>query len=198
MSQRFLLVDFENIQRIDLTSVPKNTNVLFVIGAKQKSLPTPLAMGAQALGDRLTYVSITDVQPNAVDFCIAFYLGEYLTKDPTAECVILSKDKRGFDPLVRHLTVERGLSVRRVNAQKDAFSSAPPYIAEEDAFPRLIKLLGKEKGRPLRRAGLEGKIKSYFPKLSADNRRALLARLYAEGVVSASGSTLTYAFPSAG
>lgn len=198
MSQRFLLVDFENIQRIHLASVPKDTSVLFVIGARQKSLPTALAMEAQALGDRFTYVSITEVQPNAVDFCIAFYLGEYLTKNPTAEYVILSKDKKGFDPLVRHLTAERGLSVRRVNAQKDAFSSAPPHIAEEDTFPRLIKLLGKEKSRPLKRSGLEGKIKSYFPKLSPDNRRALLDRLYSEGLVSASGSNLTYTLHSVG
>jgi hypothetical protein len=198
MSQRFLLVDFENIQDIDLANVPKDTSVLFVIGAKQKSLPTALAMKAQALGDRFTYVSIAEVQPNAVDFCIAFYLGEYLTKNPTAKCVILSKDKKGFDPLVRHVTVQRGLSVRRVNAQKDAFSSAPPHIAEEDAFPRLIKLLSKEKSRPLKRAGLEGKIKSYFPKLSADIRRALLDRLYNERVVSASGSNLRYALPSVG
>jgi hypothetical protein len=198
MSQRFLLVDFENIQDIDLASVPKDTSVLFVIGAKQKSLPTALAMEAQALGDRFTYVSIREVQPNAVDFCIAFYLGEYLTKNPTAECVILSKDKKGFDPLVRHLTVQRGLSVRRVNAQRNAFSSAPPHIAEEDEFPRLIKLLGKEKSRPLKRAGLEGKIKSYFPKLSSDNRRALLDRLFNERVVSASETNLTYALPSVG
>jgi hypothetical protein len=99
---------------------------------------------------------------------------------------------------VRHLTVERGFSVRRVNAQKDAFSSTPPHIAEEDTFPRLIKLLGKEKSRPLKRSGLEGKIKSYFPQLSADNRHALLDRLYNEGVVSASGSNLTYALPSVG
>jgi len=198
MSQRFLLVDFENIQDIGMASVPKDTSVLFEIGAKQKNLPTALAMEAQALGDRFTYVSIREVQPNAVDFCIAFYLGEYLTKNPTAECVILSKDKKAFDPLVRHLTVQRGLSVRRVNAQREAFSSAPPHMAEEDEFSRLIKLLGKEKSRPLKRVGLEGKIKSYCPKLSSDNRRALLDRLFNERVVSGSETNLTYALPSVG
>jgi PIN domain len=192
MTKQMLLVDFENIQKVDLSNIPNDTSVFFVLGAMQKNVPTELAMQAQALGDRFTYVSIKEVQPNAVDICIAFYLGEYLAKKPTAECVILSKDKKAFDPLVRHLTVERGFRVRRANAQKDAFSSVTPNVAKQDAFLRAIELLGKEKSLPLKRTGLEGKVKSYFPKLSANERRALLDRLFAEGRVSESGSKLRY------
>ena len=192
MSKRVLLVDFENIQTVDLTTIPKDTKVLCVFGAKQKSVPNELVGQAQALGDRFTYKFIKAVQPNAADFCIAFYLGEYLTKNPTAECIILSKDKKGFDPLVRHLTEERKFHVRRVNAQKDAFPSVAPRVTGKGNFQRAIELLRKEKHRPLKRSGLEGKIRSYFPKLTVDEHRALLKHLFAEGMVSESGSKLIY------
>ena len=95
------------------------------------------------------------VQRNACDFCIAFYLGEYLAQNPKAECVILSGDKKGFDPLVQHLTAERGLDVRRVGAQKEAFpeENAP---TRGNPFERLTALLKKEKALPRKRKGLEG------------------------------------------
>jgi len=44
----------------------------------------------------LPYVRILSVERNACDFVIAFYLGEYLTANPTAECSILSKGQEGI------------------------------------------------------------------------------------------------------
>src|SRR5207248_8081031 len=65
---------------------------------------------------------------HALDFHIAFYLGEYLTRSPGTSCVVLSKDK-GFDPLIRHL-VRRGFTVRRANSMAEALGSrAPPDAA---------------------------------------------------------------------
>jgi len=73
---------------------------VLVLGARQSKLPTELAVQTQPLGDRFAYVRINVPQPTGVDFCIAFYLGEYLTRNPGADCVMLSRDKKGFDPLV--------------------------------------------------------------------------------------------------
>jgi len=161
MSERILLVDYENIQAVDLQKLPTDVMVRFVLGGKQAKLPSELAIHAHAMGDRFAYVRILSVERNACDFCIAFYLGEFLRDNPKAECVILSKDKKGFDPLVRHLTAERGLNVRRVSAQKEAFPGdhAP---ALENNFERLTTLLKKEKALPRKRKGLEGKVKSGF------------------------------------
>jgi len=192
MGKKVLLVDYENIQEVDLASIPNDTKILCVFGAKQKSVPTELAGPAQELGDRFTYKFIKAVQPNAVDFCIAFYLGEYLTNNPMDECVILSKDKKGFDPLVKHLTDERKFNVRRVNTQKEAFPPVLPTVTGEDNCQRLIEYLRKEKHPPLKRSGLGGKIKSYFPNLAVDERDALLQYLFTQGIVSESGSKLIY------
>lgn len=194
MSKRVLLVDYENIQTLELTNIPKDAEVLCVFGAKQKSVPNELVEPAQKLGKRFTYKFIKAVQPNAVDFCIAFYLGEYLTKNPVAEYIILSKDKKGFDPLVRHLTDERKFHVRRVNAQKEAFFAPVRHVKQKNDFERAIELLRKDKNRPLKRKGLEGNIKSWFQKLTVNERRALLERLFDNGTVSESKEKLNYNF----
>lgn len=191
MSERMLLVDYENIQAVNLQALPDDVNVRFVLGGKQGSLPTALAVQAQSMGRRFNYVRILSVERNACDFCIAFYLGEYCQANPQAECVILSKDKKGFDPLVRHLTVERGFKVRRVSAQKEAFVELPG-TTPKSSFERLTGLLKKEKALPGKRKGLQGKVKSWFPELSAEEREALVRRLFEDGLVSETNKSLTF------
>ena len=186
-----LLVDFENVQSVDLEKIPDDVHVGFVLGAKQTRLPTALARQAQPLGKRFGYILINDIAPNAVDFCIAFYLGEVLTQHPQAECVILSKDKKGFDPLVRHLAGDHSFSVRRVNTQKEAF----PVVATKavpDPFGKLLSLLRKEKTLPKKRKGLEGKLKGWFQSASDSERGTLLKRLLDEGYLLDNKSALTY------
>jgi hypothetical protein len=182
MTDRILLVDYENVQAVDLNSLPDDVKVRLVLGGKQGTLPTDLAVQAQAMGERFSYIRILSVERNACDFCIAYYLGEYLHANPQADCVILSKDKKGFDPLMKHLTDERGFKVRRVSAQKDAFqaiSGGKP----KSSFERLTELLKNDKALPRKRKGLEARVKSWFPALSADERNGLVTRLFQEGLV---------------
>ena len=80
----------------------------FFFGASQKSVPKEFLKAALNLGERFVPIDIEGQGKNALDFHIAYYLGEYLTRSPQSACVILSKDK-GFDPLVKHL-VARGFA----------------------------------------------------------------------------------------
>jgi hypothetical protein len=176
MIERILLVDYENIKAVDLEALPDDVKVGFVLGGKQGTLPTNLAVQAQSMGSRFDYVRILSVERNACDFCIAYYLGELLHANPQTECTILSRDK-GFDPLVKHLTVERGFKVRRVSEQQEAFVEIPG-TTRKTPFERLIWLLKKEKVLPRRRTGLEGKVKSWFQDLSAADRDGLVAQLF--------------------
>jgi hypothetical protein len=191
VAERILLVDYENIQAVDLPKLPDDVKVRFILGGKQGKLPSELAVRAHAMAERFAYVRILSVERNACDFVISFYLGEYLAANPTAECVILSKDKKGFDPLVRHLIEERGFQVRRVGAQKDAFPDDHAPSAG-DPFERLTRLLKKEKAFPHKRKGLEGKVKSWFPQMSTEDRGLLVQRLFDDGYVSESEKLLTF------
>jgi hypothetical protein len=54
MADRVLLIDLENVQKIDLSAVPSDVRVLVFYGATQKRLPDELVVQAQPLGTRLT------------------------------------------------------------------------------------------------------------------------------------------------
>lgn len=204
MTEKLLLVDYENVQALDVATIPQDVRVHVVLGAKQKSVVAKVEAKLKPLGDRASVNRIKTLAPNAVDFCIAYYLGEELAQRPGTGCVILSKDKKGFDPLVLHLTKERRRQVRRVNSQKEAFpaSAKPakkkvvPATAALRTFPddyaRLLKLLRKEKVFPIKLKGLKGKLKSWFPAVSADGLHALEQRLLGEGHVREASGTLTF------
>src|SRR5256885_2209375 len=128
MADGVLLVDYENIGKLDLRAVPAGVRVPFFFGASQRSVPTEFLRAALKLGERFVPIDIEGQGKNALDFHIAFYLGEYLARSPDTPCVILSKDK-GFDPLIKHL-VKRGFAVRRANSIAEALASrAPPAAA---------------------------------------------------------------------
>jgi PIN domain len=127
MAESVLLVDYENIGKIDLAAIPDGVRVPFFFGASQRTVPTDFLKAALKLGERFVPIDIEGQGKNALDFHIAFYLGEYLARAPDISCVILSKDK-GFDPLVRHLT-RRGFIVRRANSMAEALGARGPPAA---------------------------------------------------------------------
>jgi len=117
-------VDYENVGHIDLAALPPDIRVVVFFGASQRKVPTALLKTVAQLGERFDQVDIHGQGKNALDFHIAFYLGQYLTTSSTTRCVILSKDT-GFDPLVQHLQ-GRKLSVQRVSTLPEAFADVEP------------------------------------------------------------------------
>lgn len=188
MGNRILFVDLENVQDIDLSIVPIDVRVMIFYGTMQKKIPEGLVVQAQPFGSRLKWLKVLGQGPNALDFHIAFYLGQELKESPASECVIFSRDT-GFDPLIRHLQ-SIGCTGRRVASLGDAFSVQEDFGA--DHFPRLLTLLKKEKARPAKRRGLMGKVKSWFPQLSEGAQVALLNRLFDEAHVREADKRLAY------
>ncbi len=198
-----LLVDFENIGKIDLTAVPDGVKVALFFGAAQKSVPREFLEAALKLRERFEHVNAAGQGKNALDFHIAYYLGEYLTKSPRTECIILSRDK-DFAPLVKHL-VTRGFAVRTANTLRDAFpartvqeSRRPavaqqPVAAEEEALRWLVGS-GKNR-RPRTRKALAAHLYSHFSKKRSEaDIQATIARLLASGELSEANGRITYNF----
>ncbi len=213
--KRILFVDFENVPKVDLGTLPADVHVPFFFGASQKTVPKALFDVARRLGDRFISIDVEGQGKNALDFHIAFYLGELLQASPRAECVILSRDK-GFDPLVRHL-VGRGFAVRRVSTVAEAFPAAQPAARPERA-PRAARPASHERARrapavdaeslqrvrhwltrlparnrPRKRKGLVASLGSLFAgKLDAARLDALIDALVDEGLVSVKDGGLTW------
>ena len=208
MSETILLVDYENVGRVDLNAIPPGVRVPFFFGASQKSVPTEFLKAALKLGDRFLPIDIEGQGKNALDFHIAFYLGEYLTQSSRSVCVILSKDK-GFDPLIKHLKV-RGFHVRRAVTLGEAFPAPPsPVVAKvkvpakqvaakpiaQDPFVLTLEWLKKlpKKNLPRKRKGLVAHIFTHYgKKIPEDKVEGFIDQLIAQGKIRELNGAVTY------
>jgi hypothetical protein len=112
MNSNFILVDFENVQPEILDSVAQaKFGVIVFVGANQTKVPFEMADALQKMGSDAAYVKISGNGKNALDFHIAFWIGQLSARYPSAAFHIISKDN-GFDPLIAHLK-ERGISAAR-------------------------------------------------------------------------------------
>lgn len=112
MDMKLVLVDYENIQKIDLSILDDTYSAIIFVGARQNP---PKASKHKATAHRFSRVDFHKIEgtgKNALDFHIAFQLGRTIETAPQTVCFVLSKDK-GFDPLLSHLN-KNGLKCRRI------------------------------------------------------------------------------------
>ena len=55
MTHKLLLVDFENVQQVDLSRLGDNFHVVIFVGSSQKNVPIDLVASAQKLGERVEW-----------------------------------------------------------------------------------------------------------------------------------------------
>lgn len=103
MRTNYVLIDFENVQPNCLNGLKHDHfKVIVFVGANQTKVPLDVVFALQQMGSRAEYVRIAGNGPNALDFHIAFFIGQLAAKDDTAYFHIISKDS-GFDPLIQYL-----------------------------------------------------------------------------------------------
>lgn len=212
MTREILLVDYENVQQIELARLGEGTDVVIFVGAGQKSVPIELVTAAQKLGPRVEWQRIEGTGKNALDFHIACHLGRILERSPAVRCVVLSKDK-GFDPLLSHLN-KIGLKCRRIETMSDAAREAEPSgnqvhkhtmpeagreaaTTGDQGYKRVVEVLGKseKKTRPRKRKTLAQYISSIFQKkISQPDIEGIIETLLAKKMISESNNTITYNF----
>ena len=200
MADSVLLVDYENIGKVDLGAVPAGVRVPFFFGASQRSVPTEFLKAALKLGERFVPIDIEGQGKNALDFHIAFYLGEYLARSPQSACVILSRDK-GFDPLIKHL-VRRGFAVRRANSIAEALptGATPAVTVSHQPSTLLDNALGvlaaaQRNRRPRKRKGLVAYLHSHFSKKIPETElQRLIDQMIARKKLSEAKGAITYHF----
>ena len=73
MTEKLLLVDYENVQALDVATIPRDVRVHVVLGAKQKSIVAQVEAKLKPQGDRVSLTRIMVLAPNAGDCCLAYY-----------------------------------------------------------------------------------------------------------------------------
>ncbi len=161
MPSNYVLIDFENVQPKNLSILADNSFKVFVfIGANQSKVPRHVAVEMQSLGDRAKYVEIDGSGPNALDFHIAYYIGELSAADPAGSFHIISKDK-GFDPLIRHLKGKKIRIRRETDLAEIPNLRIPKKTTPDEMIQTIVKnLIGRGQSRPRKVKTLQNTINS--------------------------------------
>lgn len=193
----YVLIDYESVQPQALSVLhQEHFKVIVFVGASQAKVSFPAAEALQRMGSKAEYVKISGNGPNALDFHVAFYIGQLAGQDSTAYFHIISKDT-GFDPLIHHLKTKKILAARsRDIAEIPIVRAANSRSPAERLSVVVTKLqqLGPTKPRAVKT--LRSTINALFQKqLSDDDLSSLVQELQSAGVVSVSGTRVSYTLP---
>jgi hypothetical protein len=194
----YVLIDYENVQPPALKVLNQDHfKVIVFVGASQTKIAFEVAEALQELGPRGQYVRISGNGPNALDFHIAFYIGQLAAHEPDAYFHIISKDS-GFDPLIQHLK-QRHILAGRSHAITDI-----PLVRASQATSRdeqlavivsNLQLRGTAKPRTV--ATLSRTISTLFQnRLPEHEVAALVQSLQAQGLISIDSTKVSYSLPS--
>lgn len=186
-----VFVDLENVKSIDATViVGKNLTLHLFLGPQNKKLDVEVVERLLENAQAVRMIRSPKAGKNALDFVLAYHLGQAVQADPKGYFHIVSKDG-GFDALVdllrsKHVKVKRhpdwsGLHFS--SAPKPAAASAPKVPAQSGLSEAAEKLLGSlrksEKNRPKKEKTLVSHARSLNGK-DKPEAEASAARVVAE------------------
>ncbi len=197
MKKKYVLIDYENVQPDAIAALDKEKyNVMLFVGSKQDKVKFDIVSVLQGMGERGSYIKISDSGKNALDFHIAYYIGQLVVKEPDAHLYILSKDT-GFDSLLKHLK-SKNVSARRVKSVAEiplikvtASKSVPDRVS---VVITNLEQGGPSKPRKLKTLG--STINGWFQKSLSDKEvSAIIAELTKKGIVVVNQAKVSYALP---
>jgi hypothetical protein len=198
MKTNYVLIDYESVQPDDIAALQhEHVRVTVFVGTHQTKIAFETAAALQRMGANAEYVRMSGNGPNALDFHIAYYLGQLAAKEPAAYFHIISKDT-GFDPLVKHLK-ERKLRVCRVQriGEIPILKPIDPKTSPDRVALIVADLQKRGASRPRTAATLSSTISATFQKqLTAQEVSALVSELKEKGLVKVDGTKVTYNLPS--
>lgn len=164
MRTNYILIDYENVQNIDLSSLKgKSFFIKIFIGNLQTKVPIDLVLKSQELYTQIEWIQINGTGKNALDFHLTFMLGRLVEKDPNACFHIISKDT-GYDHLINHLKLKNILCSRKEDIAKITNLIQEENKSLEDSYDAVMKKLGAvdKKNRPKSEATLKNYIRAHL------------------------------------
>jgi len=197
MTTNYVLIDYENVQPANLEILKTHPFKIFVfVGASQKNIVFDLAASLQKFGADAEYIKISGNGQNALDFHIAFYIGQLSRQDLNGVFHIISKDT-GFDPLLEHLRSKNIRVYREKDLTEIPVLKISSSTSNDDKIGAVIKnLTCMGQARPRKVKTLSNAINSQFAKkLSAKELDALIKALQSSKHISINKENVSYNLP---
>jgi hypothetical protein len=203
MQNKYALLDLENVQPASLEKFKnENYQLKVFVGANQPKISVELAQQIQGFGERAQYIRLQQSGKNALDFHIAFYMGQLSCQEPSCHIVVISKDT-GYDPLLRHM---RSIGVKASRTAVTAVKAQQPDQAKTDKKKNPTQMSMAErvqhaknhlkkadKAKPAKLSSLAASLDSKFQKkLTAQAIQALIAELIKQGIVIDNKGSISY------
>jgi hypothetical protein len=193
----YVLIDYENVQPAALAVLDQeHFRIIVFVGAGQAKIAFEIAAALQQLGPRAEYVKISGNGSNALDFHIAFYIGQLAAHDPDAYFHIISKDT-GFDPLISHLKSKKILACRSRDVTDIPIVKAATATSPAEQLAVIItNLQQRGTAKPRTVKTLASTISALFQKkLSDEEVAALLQKLQHQGIITINEIKVSYTLP---
>ena len=194
MRTNFVLIDYENVQPKSIAVLnQEHFKVILFVGENQNKIDFERVAAIQSLGNKAQYIKINGNGPNALDFHIAFYIGELAKETPDAFFHIISKDT-GFDPLIRHLKSRKIFAARSADIYDMPLIKAANSESGDERLDAIIENL-KQRGssKPRIEKKLATTINSLFQKkLTTEDIADLMSGLKSRGVITLDNNKISY------
>jgi len=134
MQTHYVFVDYDNTHLGNLGPISKSSCKIIIkifLDSHHNVIPLSLARALQPLGDDAEYIQLDNGRRNAIDFNIAFQLGQLAIQHPDEQFSILSNDP-GFNEIVDGLK-EKGINCARFSDMESLFKHiAEPFSATNE------------------------------------------------------------------
>ncbi|GHV45566.1 hypothetical protein AGMMS49546_31670 [Spirochaetia bacterium] len=195
---KYIFVDYENVQDINIDIIDKNAKMLIIVGETQKKIPINLIQMTQPYGDSIEWLQIkSNGKKNALDFFIVYFLGYYISTDNNKEYIIYSKDT-GYDPLIEYLkgkniNVKRIVSFKQININNLGNELNTFNEDHKDNILKLRENLNKVAAnkRPKSKKSLVGHIKTLLKK-SDDEIEKIIEEMFIQKIIYEGNGQIKY------
>ena len=189
----YVLIDYESVQPSQLELLNRDDFVAYVfVGKAQAKLSFETVSAIQDLGERAKYIKFSGAGPNALDFHIAYYIGQISTADPEAFFHIISKDK-GFDPLIEHLRERKVFSVRSETIGEIPIIRASKARTPKERMGLVVERLQSGSSRPRTLSALRATIESIlYKQIGESDVQAIIDQMSKAGLITVTDERVSF------
>jgi hypothetical protein len=195
MKKNIVLIDYENVQKIDLQSLFNHDVLIKVFHGKNQKFSSSFVNNALELGkDKIEFIEIQGIGKNALDFHIAYFIGKLSKEMDNLFFHIISRDT-GFKPLVDFLNHKENIRCSLDPSILEMALSKPYLPKTIDEWCKLFtKNLSNPKiKKPKKKKTLRNHILSFCHNaLSEDEANEIIDKLIANDVIKCLNESIQY------